>query len=66
MQYNMNIILYPIVESIFTYDQHGGKRKSCMLYLNHDNNSEDDVMEISRYQQQHLFLKKSNCINSIR
>ena len=52
MQYNMNIILYPIVESIFTYDQHGGKRKSCMLYLNNDNNSQDDVME----------LKTSNCI----
>ena len=36
----MNIILYPIVESIFTYDQHAGKRKSCYMYLNNNNNDQ--------------------------
>ena len=44
----MNIILYPIVESIFTYDQHAGKRKSCILYLNNNNKEDLGYMEISQ------------------
>ena len=46
----MNIILYPIVESIFTYDQHAGKRKSCILFSNNNNNNNEDegyMIEIS-------------------